>query len=267
MKKLFLVFALVALVGCQQYEFDEPSALAKKDIQFVMKGLSVEYITRATLQSEGVTDLWIYEGTTMLKHQVSTDADFGAPTVSLSYGSHDLTFVGSKSTGQSFDAVWKCEKVNETFAKVMNVTVSSNSSASRQVELSRRNSKIGFLIEDAIPTGVASVHIKLATNLGLDADLQGVESGFYDVTASVASRVGTTGYNPMCHVLTATNDEEEASALIEFLDASGTVLYHYEKDVLVKPNRMTTIRGSYFAGDVNNISINNQWLDEYEVSI
>lgn len=276
MKKTLLpLLALALLTACEHYTAEdiaeeqtpaeEPTQTKAKDVTFVMKGITEEYSTRATLASVCMTDLWVWEGTTLLKHQVSTDGDFGTPTINLTYGSHDLTFVSSKADSQSLaDGVWSTTKEWDTFATTMNVTVSGGSSNSRQVQLTRRSAKVKFVTEDVVPSNVKTMHLTVGNHKSLDKDLKGGTAYSHEATVDMTSKVGST-YTVAVNVLTeSATDEEDCNVMIEFLGSGDAVLYHYERVVKLKPNRCVSLTGNYFSGESNSVTIASTEWDEVE---
>ena len=277
MKKTLLPLIALALLSCEHYTEDdiaeqtpteETTQTKAKDVTFVMKGITEEYATRATLESAGMTDLWVWEGSTLLAHKVSTDSDFGTPTINLTYGSHDLTFVSSKADSQSWDdGVWSTTKEWDTFATTMNVTVSGGSSNSRQVQLTRRSAKVKFVTEDAVPSNVKTMHLTVGNHKSLDKDLKGGSAFTHEATVDMTSKVGST-YTVSVNVLTeSATDEEDCAVMIEFKDASGSVLYKYERTVKLKPNRCVSLTGSYFSGASNAITRASTAWDDVSQSL
>jgi len=268
-KSLFVAVAVCCgLCGCQQISLDDVEGDAQeqgaksRSVQFVLKGLTVDYATRATLASEGMTDLWVWEGQTLLKHQVSTDADFGVPTVSLTIGAHDLTFVASKSEGQSFsEGQWLCTKVKDTFGTVLAYTV-SGSSTSKQVQLSRLNGKVQWTIEDAMPAEAKTLLLNIEDQcFGLDASLDGVEAKAYKSSFNVSGYAGTTGLALSAMVLPASHsDGGQVDVSVTVKDGSDVVMCSYQNEITVKANEVCNIHGSFFSGGgAHEVSISNVW--------
>jgi len=229
-----------------------------RTVTFHLDGIRIE--TRATLAEASMTDLWVFEGTTLLKHQTSSDTDFGSPKVTLDYGSHDLTFITSASEGQTqTNGVWSQTRLKDTFSKVMNVTVSSTSSKSRQVELSRRIAKIEFATTDLVPTTVTKCHIKAHTCKSLTASLQGSDAYDYESTATITSKQGQTFSSYVTILPSSPTEEEDCLFLVEFLDATGTALYSYERILSVKPNRSTKLTGAFFQDESATVSVSTSW--------
>ena len=284
MKKRNLAWLIVAtlslapLASCEHLDLpdnqtpEQPIGQANKeckDVMFVLKGIQVDYATRATVQSEGMTDLWVYEGETLLKHQTSADSDFGTPTISLRYGSHDLTFVASKAEGQTFASYWHCSKLSETYGTAMNVTVSSGSSSSRQVELKRVNSKVQWTIEDVVPQTAATADVLVSTHYGLDASLGGKDAINYFRSIDISSRRGATNVVISSLVLPAAYGEEtDCTATITFKDDADQTIVSYTNTVKVLANRVTNIHGSFFGtGGQHAVSLLNAWDEQNDVAL
>lgn len=270
----YYAIALMALTSCYSpasVQGDDPiinETKNAKTVQFVMKGITEEYSTRATIESVGCTDLWVWEGTTLLAHKTSSDADFSTPSLTLTYGSHDLTFLASMSIGQSLsDGVWSCTKVDGDYATTLNVTVSGNSSNSRQIQLTRRNSRIKVVTTDAVPSTVCKMHLKAQTCLGLNASLVGTNSTFRDVTTDISTKKGNALTVFINNLTESATDEEDCSFLIEFIDDQNTVLYKYERTLTLKPNRCVTLTGNFFSGESNSVSISSTDWENVEQSL
>jgi len=280
MKHYFNLLAAMCaaiMLSCQKADLSELVGQSNaevtknvKDVQFVLKGLEVDYVSRATLSSESLTDLWVYEGTTLLKHQVSTDADFGAPTVSLAIGAHDLTFVASKAEGQTFtEGLWKSTRVNDTYGCVLSYTA-SKSSTSKQVELKRVNAKVMWTIEDQIPQSASTMSFSLGTCFGLSAALAGVDSGKYSRDGvDITSKRGAIGTSFSAMVLPATYGEEsDCETVITIKDADDKALCSYSKSVKVLNNRATNIHGTFFSsGGGMSVSLANEWAEVKDVDL
>jgi len=266
MKKQFTIIAtaLALLCACS----NEDSDTAAKSITFHIDNITEEYSTRASISSVGMTDLWVWEGQTLLAHKVSTDSDFDAPIINLTYGSHDLTFVSSKADSQSWaNGVWSTTKEWDTYATTMNVNVSGNSGNSRQVQLARRSSKVKFQTTDNVPSDVKTMHLTVGNHKSLDKDLKGGTAYVHEATIDITGKVGST-YSVFVNTLTeSATDEEDCNVMIEFLNAQNSTLYKFERTIKMKANRCTTLKGEYFTGGDNAITVDTTWLDELEVPL
>lgn len=267
MKKLLLPFAIATMMAtsssCERADLQQQQSeqsTATKQVQFVMKGLQVDYVTRATLQSESITDLYIWEGTTLLKHQQSTDSDFGTPTVTLTIGAHDLTFVASKADGQSWaNGMWQCTKVKDTYGAMLAYTV-SKSSSSKQVELKRLNGKVMWTIEDAMPSDAKQITISIPQCFALDASLNGASQSVYESKIDVSGYAGTTGTAVSLMVLPENHAEGSSVNATIAVSNATTALCTYTNAVTIKANQVCNIHGSFFSNATAlSFSLSNAW--------
>lgn len=130
--------------------------------------LNTNPITRSlTADGKDMTDVWVldYVGGVLQQqlHQVSTDADFGTPTLSLGLGEHHIYFVASRGTGATLDTdahTLTFAKVLDNFWKDYTITITGGTaSGSRTVALDRIVTKLKVVFSDAIPTGAATFNI------------------------------------------------------------------------------------------------------------
>jgi hypothetical protein len=113
-----------------------------------------------------MTDVWVmdYVGGELKQqvHQVSADADFGSPTLSLSVGAHTLYFVASRGTEPALDTDARTltfSKVNDTFWAAKALNVSATTTGTQAVALDRIATKLRITFSDAIPTGAATFNV------------------------------------------------------------------------------------------------------------
>jgi len=226
-------------------------------------------ITRSTsISNASLTDLWIWEGTTLLAHQVNTDADFGSPTITLTYGTHPITIIASKATGQSLtNGIWTCTKLSDTYASASEIAINATSSNTHTIELNRRISKVQFTTTDNIPTNVSKVYIKVESHRSIMADLTGTDTYNYEATVNVSSKQGQT-YSNFIHTLTESpTEEEDCQFLIRWLSADDAVLYEYERTLKVKANRCTNLTGNFFDSEGMAVAVSTEWDTQVDVPL
>lgn len=222
-----------------------------------------------TLEQASMTDLWVFEGTTLLAHQTSSDAHFGTPQVELSYGHHTITFIASPQSDQSFSAgVWSAPKANDAFGYVADIDVSTSTS-SESIILMRLTYGLKWQSTDLVPSGtktlllsVSPMRESLQSNL---VAVDGYERTYtYDVSAYVGRVVGVTVYGLPEHY----GVEDNITSTIEFLDASNNILFTHTRTIPVLNNRRTIITGELFNGSASAaVRINSQWLTDYETNL
>lgn len=222
-----------------------------------------------SLEQANMTDLWVFEGTTLLAHQHTGDADFGSPSVELSYGHHTITFIASNQSGQSFTSgTWHADKAADCFGSVEYVDVSSATSA-QAVILMRCSYGLKWQSTDIVPSGTKTLRLSVSPMResltdGLHATNGYTRTYTYDVSSYIGRVVSVTVYGlPEYYGV-----EDNITTTIEFLSATDAVLYSHTRTVPVLSNRRTIITGALFNGSASAaIRINSNWLSDYETSL
>ena len=140
-------------------------------VTFAMNGdfqLTTNDFTRS-MEADGktMTDVWVldYVGGELKQqfHQVSTDADFGSPTLSLALGTHHIYFIASRGAGASLNTTTHAltfTSVRDTFWKDYEITISGGtSSGNRSVTLDRIVTKLKLTFTDVIPEDAATFNV------------------------------------------------------------------------------------------------------------
>ena len=164
MKKVFVIAALAMVFASCGKDVTIEEAGAKKVAFDVQGNWNSPVFTRGSLSADGkeMTDLWLFDyvdGTLVQSlHQVSTDADFGTPAPTLSYGEHRIYFVVSRGTSPVINGtVISWGSIRDTFWKAMSVTVGGASASAYSVALDRVVTKLRITATDAVPDGTATV--------------------------------------------------------------------------------------------------------------
>lgn len=166
MKKVLIIAALaMVFAGCSKDVSVEENG-AKKVSFDVQGNWNSPVFTRGSLSADGkeMTDLWLFDyvdGVLVQSlHQVSTDADFGTPAPTLSYGEHRIYFVVSRGESPSIDgAVISWDTVRDTFWKSMSVNISGGSASSYSVTCDRVVTKLKISVGDEVPDGTDAIVI------------------------------------------------------------------------------------------------------------
>jgi len=271
MKKMLLMAVVVAmLTGCSK-DVTEIEAGAKK-VTFELEGnWNSPVFTRGSLSADGkeMTDLWLFDYVdgvlVQTVHQVSTDADFGTPAPTLSYGEHRIYFVVSRGGSPMINGtVISWGSIRDTFWKAMSVTVGGASASAYSVALDRVVTKLKITATDAVPDGTATVVVMpgkwyagIDYLTGQPADMKDSE----EMSASVpASMVGTTGMAVSFFGFSSATEWTTpltVSARDEDNDIIGLV------NVAAAPfmaNRATEFSGSLFStSGAFTITLNDEW--------
>lgn len=172
-----MALAAALMCGCEKPVLDDASEasvgnvgnLPTKNFMFTVKGdFGAATFTRGYLTADGqsMTDLWVFDyvdGTCVQTvHQTSTDADWGQPKMSLSYGSHHVYFVASRGEGATLDAdghtiTWTGPR--DTFWQDYEVDVVSTSNGNRAVTLDRVATKVRIVVNDEVPATCKAVTV------------------------------------------------------------------------------------------------------------
>jgi len=278
----------ILCVGCERLDTSLPeqaeasSVNNKKAVTFSMNadGLSISKAgTRATAADAGLTDILVIDrmagNIVQTTTQVSTDEDFGSPTLTLDYGTHELTFIAHRNISPAFDATafsWTADKVRQTYMCRQQLTVNTET-AGQSVSLSNYVYQLKFMVEDALPTGLTTVRIGVTDyrpTLAL-ADFTGIGTTTLqrDITIP-ANYIGTSGNEfsvfGFCPTL---NTEYSTSVSISFLRSDETVIQaHNLNNVPLETNCITTVEGNFFRKEGGfTLNINTAWGTEKTVNL
>ena len=177
-RMIMMALAAAFMCGCEKPVLDDANGEAweaesqdspSKRFTFTVKGdFGAATFTRGYLTADGqsMTDLWVFDymdgACVQTVHQTSTDADWGQPKMSLSYGRHHVYFVASRGEGATLDAdghtiTWTGPR--DTFWKDYEVDVVSTSNGNRAVTLDRVATKIRIVVTDEVPGTCEAVSV------------------------------------------------------------------------------------------------------------
>lgn len=279
MKKL-LFAATLLMAACSQQPASENEKMV--DVTFDVSGdfsLTTTPIATRALDTDGksMTDVWVldYVGGELKQqvHQVSADADFGSPTLSLSVGAHTLYFVASRGTDAVLDTnarTLSFSKVNDTFwaAKALNV---SGTTGTQAVALDRIATKLRITFSDAIPTGAATFNVTPAQwhyGFNYTTGEPTTATASQPITVNIpSSYIGLVGQSVSLFGFSG-SDDFTTDIAIDCQDADSHVLGAATvPSVQIKRNRISTLTGSLFSKTSTiGFSLNTEWLDDYEMT-
>ena len=278
MKKTFF-FAIAMAMFFTACSVDEPEFKAdSRTVTFACQGFEMTpFGTRAELSADGkaLTDLWILDyvdgSLAQQLHQVSTDADFGTPTLNLAVGDHHIYFIASRGQGATLDTdahTLTFTKVLDNFYKDYSISVTATTNGSRSVTLERVVTKLTTTITDAIPTGAATFNIIPETwYYGIDyltGEPTAAATGQIITINIPASEIGKT--DELLNVYGFSGaDEWTTDVALNCKTASGDILGTAAlSDVHLKRNRITSMYGPLFsANGLTTVSLSTDWLDAY----
>lgn len=230
--------------------------------------------TRAYMQADGVemTDLWVIDykdgEIVQMQHQQPTDTDWGAPTMTLTLGTHHVLFLASRGTEPVYaDGKVTWTKPLDTFYTDYEVVVVKTSNGNRAVTLDRVATKMQLYVNDAIAPGTTSISFTPTVWYNGWDMISGtpIAATDYRVSWSMpSSTIGVAGINFTAWALSA-KDEWHTDVLVQSHTASGTNAEVTIPDVPLKANRATIYRGNlYTTSSSSSVSLNSTWQQQYE---
>lgn len=284
MKKLLYAAAALLMAACQQLELPEPEEAQTEETRkftFTIKGdfLSPEFTegkrkANAYMTADGaeMTDLWVIDvkdgEVKQTLHQTSTDADWGAPSMPLTLGTHHIKFLASRGQQPTYaDGVVTWTRMNDTFFCDYEVTVFKTSNGNRAVTLERVATRLTLIIEDAMPQGTTAILLtpttwyngwNMLTNAPVEAQSYVAR---YDLPANWAGAKGNTlnmwGLSTTDEWLT----DISVTSLAGESENAATII----ENAPMKANRVTKYSGNlYTNAEQSSVSLNAEWLQSYE---
>ena len=267
MKKSIILLPLLALlISCSSKE-DEP--LKTYDVKFSVSGFTFttspmsaprKAVSSLSDEDGAMTDLYLFDGSTQIAHQVSTDENFGTITVMLTAGNHTLHFVATRSTGLAYEGgVLSATSLRNTFGKTITINVSGSSDET--VEMNRLSGKLVITINDAIPAGAANLRIQVGNmykNLNVQT-LYGVSPSAFDQTVNISGKVGMTGQTWNLPILAPAAEGYETTFTLTATNGSNQVIGQATGTITLAPNTKTLLSGNLFTGTRSFVSLNTAW--------
>jgi len=222
-----------------------------------------------------MTDVWVldYVGTTLVQtiHQNdNTAADFGSPTLNLSYGTHTLYFVASRGTSPTLNTtdhaiVWT--KPSDTFHKTVTLNVNSSTASSQALSLDRSVAKLKLTINDAIAEGTTAFTVTPATwYYGIDYTTGNPTASASNqaITVSVPSAyVGQSGKYVTVFTPSATT-QWNTNVTLAATDGTNTISSVTIPNVPLQRNYSTEYSGNLFTlGGGSFLSLNDTWTGTF----
>ena len=277
MKKALFFSALIALflTACKDSK-DEPAQVEKHQVSFNVSNFtsttepmnSPRKAPASLVDGEDeLTDLILFDGSTYLLRQQSTDPNFGTITVMLTAGEHTLHFIATRSTDIALDeGVLTCASLKNTFGKTVALNVSGSSD--HNVTLDRLTGKLIITINDEIPTGASNLRIQIGdryTSLNPQT-LFGVNAAAFDQNVNISGKVGTSGYSISLFMLAPDADGYETEFTLTATNSSSQVIGQATGTITIAPNTKTLLSGNLFTGTRSFISLNSAWNADIEES-
>lgn len=270
MKKQILILAAGALLfaACCKDATETPT----KSVTFDCSGDWTQNTKDLTSNGSSMTDVWVFDyvDNTLVQtiHQDdNTAADFGSPSLNLSFGTHTLYFVASRGLTPTVNTTahtitWI--KPYDTFHKALTLTV-DNSTGSQAVTLERMVGKLKMTINDAIATGTTQFIVTPATwYYGMDyTDGSPTASASNQaITISCPSNyVGESG--KFLTVFTFSSSAQwNTNVTLAASNGTSTISSVAINNVPIQRNRSTEYSGNLFTNNGSTtITLNDTWGD------
>ena len=283
MKKIILM-PFVALCVCSCADDSQPvvNEVESVPVTFACQGFEIDTrpMTRGELTADGkaMTDIWILDyigdDLTQQLHQVSTDADFGTPTMNLSVGHHNIYFVASRSTSPTLDTDARTltfGRVLDTFYKSLSLNVSATSAGAQAVTLDRIVTKLKLTFEDPIPDGAASFNVTPAQwyyGINYVTGIPTTPTTSQNIPVSIpSSYIGLTDQSLSIYGFSPA-DEWTTDIAFNCKASDNSVLG--QATITAAPmqrNRITSYSGPLFSGNsAMTLAISADWLTSYQAT-
>ena len=281
---LFTVAIIASVFTSCSNDSDELTSNTQETVEFKFNvggdfNITTTPMTRS-LSADGkdLTDLWVldYMNNTLVQqlHQVSTDDNFGTPTMNLKIGSHHIYFIASRGTNPTLDLeryIISWEKVSDSFFKDYSVDVVATTNGDRTVELNRIVTKVKLFITDALPEDAGTVHIapkKWYYGWNYLTGAPTVEEESKVLSYNIPSEyIGNTNFSASMFGFSGT---EEWNTDVTFFvkRTTGSFLGKTTiENVPFKANRSSELSGPLFGSNgAMTLTLNDVWTDAYSTT-
>lgn len=274
MKNSFFAAMAVAatLTACDNNApMDAPTVPVRFFVQCDFSIANTPFTRSLTADGKDMTDVWVLDyvdgALVQQLHQTSEDDDFGAPTLSLSVGSHHIYFIVSRGQGATLNTTSHTltfTKVLDTFYKDLSLNIVATSNGSQSVTLDRVITKLRLTLEDAIPATAATFNITPAScHYGIDytTGQPTTDTNSHTITVNIPSaNIGQTGLDVSICSFSGV-DEWTTDVVFNCKNGDGIVLG--AASIAAAPfvrNRVTEFSGPLFsAGGAMTLSLNATW--------
>lgn len=273
-----IILAASIITSCSDNtdHFTDAGNMVQITLKTATMSVSKEDMTRASLADESQSDLWVYDGTTLLTHQTSTDSDFGTPTLNLTYGTHNLRVFSTRIANAtiSADGILTGDSPRQTFANTLSLDVTPSTAATQTIELHRQTYQLTVMADDAWPADYGKLEVTI------DPDYTSLNTQTFTGIAATSTYTrsvtppstwsGKTGCNVAFHGFTPSTAEYTTTVTITLYKADNqTVLQqHTVSDVPLQRNYKTTIHGALFAKEPQlSISVSSDFAGEKDVEL
>lgn len=260
---------MLTIIACKNQNTPEPTQEVTFSISAFQQSapMGIAPKQNATILDDvdgtALTDLYIFDGTTQLAHQTSDQEDFGTITLTLTHGSHNLSFVCTRSSDISVaDGTMTMGSVKPTFGKLLTLNV-TNQTPAQDLTLQRLTGQMVITIQDAFPTAAKELEFVInprysALNVSTLCGTNGEE---FVQRINCESKAGKTNQQFTMNLLAPSlTDEYQADVTINVYGEGGTVLYSVlVEDVRLAANTKTLLTGKLFTAPSATVNVSHEW--------
>lgn len=284
-KTILMALAVCLMTACEKLEVEEAmgeieneNVSSGRTFTFTLKGdFENEMRTRGILSANGsdMSDLWMFDyvGDDLVQqlHLTTSDENFDAPSITLSYASHHVYIVVSRGATPTVDTeahtiVWN--KVSDTFWKDYTIDVTNSSTKNRSCTLARVVTKLKVTTTDEIPSELAI--LVLAPSVwysGIDYKTGNPVGGaaVERVISVPASYAGTTGQLSASIFSFSSATAWISDVTVTAKDGSGASLGSVTMTAVpFVRNRATEMSGRMFAEKSSvGLTLDDTWVTAY----
>lgn len=273
MRKLLTILAAALLLAACNHG-NEPQGTQAVTFQvstFRQTVLKAPYRAAILDDQDGteLTDLYIFDGGTKLAHQTNDQEDFGTVVLNLTHGSHDLSFILTRSTDISINgSTMTFGSVRSTFGKLLTLHVTGNTPA-QYLTLDRISGQMVITITDEFPDNASEIEFIINPRYtAMDVTtLCAVNGTEVSQRVSCANKVGKSNQSYTFTILAPSlTDEYTADVTINVYNSSGALIHAVSiADVRLAANTKTLLSGKVFRGTDATINVNHAWNNDISI--
>lgn len=300
--RLFYVcVASAALNSCTSKIIDDDEqhagGMADSVVNVRLHCAILDVSTRAALTANGksMTDLYVLDydqGTGQLLqvlHQTADGEDFGAPVLTMGYGTHTVKVLATRSEGSTLvdtngdtwittpgmvqpieaDDVpsgWSSNKTSDTFFAAKNIQVAASTSGAA-VELDRGVAKLSLIVRDHCPEDCSTLSLLMDEYHSLPwATMEPSLKTESERVSDVTMYAGRDGFTMSYYFLVPNEGyTTDVTITVGRTDAAPYAVYDVA-GVKLERNKVTEIVGDYYSDTEGlTITLNDAWQEERNV--
>ncbi len=282
---LFTIATVMLAMSCSNHDVESPAkGEGTVTIRFNVSNYEQIDMDAASTRSTNITnlgylELGVYDAETIELTQdilqAMDDDDYGNFSVTLTYGTYQLVFLGWTGSHDSDPDIedptaiqFEDQYVPHLFCKTMELTVDDNTAGTQQsVALSRVVGDFRVVISDAIPDDMDRVDVKVEGSSYILNSLTGYVDKLLERNYSITDWDGVAGNTDEAfNVYTYLPSDEETTMTFTctaYSTSGGVLASHTFTDVPMKINRLTRYTGNFFTKETAEGGFSVSLADDY----